>query len=354
MSNVKPFVQQTPVDIIKQAYRNNSEAGILSDLWKKCPTEERINFLDMAYKTFALVFWDKLSDSVKTFYQSSITQSEELLLKEREKNPYLLNRAHSTAVKFMADTMDFLPPGQFEVAFKMVGDVILDNPSYRSYGRRTLAYFMHDLAKKCISNQKDDVLQHILKLYSFEGDYIPLGETAVWNKNKTALDMIANIIDIRTNKNALLKTAALDANVVMFDYIVEKLPINTVLNKTNILYSVMGSYHYKLPSDKEKAKQFAANRRVIVHKLLEKSDPNPIFFNVLDSFIRARRPNPAFEEALSDLLPYISQRSWYKIQKSEAYKTRLKDLPQYQRRLLSNTVNNVVKGAVQPSKKRKI
>lgn len=354
MSNVKPFVQQTPVDIIKQAYRSNSEAGILSDLWKKCPTEERAVFLDMAYKTLALVFWDKLSNGVKDFYQSSVTPSEELLCKEREKTPYLLHRSHSTAVKFMADTMDFLPPGQFEVAFKMVGDVIKDNPSYRSYGRRTFAYFMHDLAKKCISNQKDDVLQRILKLYSFEGDYIPLGETAVWNNNKTALDMIANIIDIRTKKNALLKTAALDANVVMFDYIVEKLPINTVLNKTNILYSVMGSYHYKLPSDKEKAKQFAANRLVIVHKLLEKSDPNPIFFNVLDSFIRARRPNPAFEEALSDLLPYISQRSWYKIQKSEAYKTRLKDLPQYQRRLLSNTVNNVVKGAVQPSKKRKL
>lgn len=354
MSSIKPVVQQTPVDIIRQAYHSNSEAGILSDLWKKCPVEERIDFLGMAYKTLALVFWDKLSNSVKDFYQSSVTPSEELLLKEREKSSYLLRRVHSTAIKFMADTMDFLPPSQFEVAFKMVGDVILDNPSYRSYGRRTFACFMQDLAKKCISNQKDEALQHILKLYSFEGNYIPLGEAAVWNKNKTALDMIANIIDVRTNKNALLKTAALDANIVMFDYIVEKLPKNTALNKTNILASVMGSYHYKLPSDKEKAKQFAANRLVIVHKLLEKSDPNSVFFNVLDSFIRARRPNPVFEEALSDLLPYISQRSWYKIQKSEAYKTRLKDLPQYQRRLLSNTVNNVVKDAAQPSKKRKL
>lgn len=211
--------------------------------------------------------------------------------------------------------------------------------------RPSLAY-MHNSARwsarseewmKHFIYQKDHAV--VKMLWSFDhynGKGKEFASAAVSSGDLELLEIFMDRVDPRVNKFELLKDAIRTRNVPMFDRL---LVPSSYKNKNEVLMYALSQRGWPsvsrsrwanpLDADKEqiekKRRQDEKNLEYMIEQLIPQSDLNVVFF--------AEKISPQTQW----MIPLLSHKSMKKLKEEQYYK-QVKDLPEYQRTILKNSV----------------
>lgn len=187
-------------------------------------------------------------------------------------------------------------------------------------------------------HQKDHAVVKMLWDFDhYDGKGKELASAAVSSGDLDLLEIFMGRVDPRVNKFELLKDAIRTRNVSMFDRL---LVPSSYKNKNEVLLYALSqrswpsSFRSRWRSssgvDKEQAEQVqqqeARNLEYMIEQLIPQADLNIVFFS--------EKISPQTQW----MIPFLSQKSMKKLKEEQHYKN-VKDLPEYQRRILKDSLN---------------
>lgn len=194
---------------------------------------------------------------------------------------------------------------------------------------------------------KDHTLVKLLWDFDcYNGKGKELASAAVSSGDLELLEIFMGRVDPRVNKFELLKDAIRTRNVSMFDRL---LAPSSYKNKNEVLLYALSqrgwpsSFRSRWRSssdvDKEQAEQIkrqeARNLEYMIEQLIPQADLNIVFFS------------EKISSQTQWMIPFLSSKSMKKL-KGEQYYSQVKDLPEYQRRILKDSLN--AEGSARPRK----
>lgn len=188
--------------------------------------------------------------------------------------------------------------------------------------------------KHFISVKNHAVVQLLWNAHHFDGRGVELASHAMY-EDVAMLEIFLDRVDPRVNKFELLKNAIRMHSLPMFDRLL--LP-SKIKNKGEVLLYALNHRPVKnrrarpfRGTDAEKAlfeEKQRANQKVLeimIDRLVPLSDLNHVFFS------------QKISEDTQWLIPHLSKKSMQRLKK-EPYHDQVKDLPQYQSRLLNESI----------------
>lgn len=191
---------------------------------------------------------------------------------------------------------------------------------------------------KYFINQKDHTVVKMLWDFDhYDGKGKELASAAVSSGDLKLLEIFMDRVDPRVNKFELLKDAIRTRNVSMFDRLM--IP-SSYKNKNEVLLyalsqrswpsSFRSRWQTLSAEDKEQAEQIkrqdARNLEYMIEQLIPQADLNIVFFS------------DKISSQTQWMIPFLSPKSMKKLKEEQYYK-QVKDLPEYQRRILKDSLS---------------
>lgn len=189
-----------------------------------------------------------------------------------------------------------------------------------------------------ISAKDHEIVKTLWDSHHFHGNGKDLAKCAVYSGDLDILEIFLDRVDPRVNKFELLKASISSHSIPMFDRLFVS---SRIKNKTEVLDHALCNMHPHsvfrrrpfIGTDAEKAKREEQQREnnkaleYMVERLIPQADLNVVFF---------MRKITATEQWM---IQHLSAKSMKRLKQSPYYE-KVKDLPEYQRRILSDNIQS--------------
>ena len=229
-----------------------------------------------------------------------------------------------------------LHPANMSLGVQVAKEFLSKVHSFNAYKPRLWDSCADQWIRHFINAKDHEVVKLLWDSHHFHGNGKDLAKCAVYSKDLDILEIFLDRVDPRVNKFELLKAAVSSHSIPMFDRLFVS---SRIKNKNEVLdHALCNRYPHSvfrrrpfIGTDAEKAKreqqQLENNKALeyMVERLIPQADLNAVFF---------MRKITATEQWM---IEHLSPKSMRRLKQAPYYE-QVKDLPEYQRRILRDSI----------------